>query len=929
MKRSIRNVLGVLLLSMAIAVTQLPVEQMEAAGASSEFQMDGTTLVKYTGTASAVSVPAEVKRIGEEAFAENHTVQSVKLSSKLETIEYGAFRDCSNLKKIQIPDSVTEIGSGAFACCSSLNSVSIGDGVEKLGTGVFAGCTSLKGVKLGKKNGNFQMGKGVLYDKDMKKIYQYFPGYTDSVYNMPSTVEDIGVYAFWGCKNLETVVMNSELPSIAGYAFSNCTSLKEVQIPYSVKMIGAKAFEDCVGLTDVTLPPSVRTIHETAFDGCVNLTLTAEEEGVAGAYAREFNNREKAVQTEYEDIHSSEMMTPSEDLSEEEPKQEAEETPATEQEETGNVIGSTVVVGNQAVVFIDNTAVSREDMVRVFTPQEVTVSGNDSMEALPQEDKKGLHIPKYTYTQDGMIANQAYYKRKDVTSFSFPEGTREIGEFAFARSSLTSVTIPEGVTRIGYGAFYHCDNLNQVSLPSTIERIEPEAFARTGFIENWKKSGSGTFLTAGKGILLAYNGAQENVTIPEGVRIIAPGVFADNTMLKTVVLPDSLETIGEGAFEGCSSLEQVSGGANLLKLQDRAFAGCPIQTIRISDKVESIGLRAFDVTGTKGSNAPETVVFHGNIPKLSYEQTAQRLSNDAYRGRALEGICVAVIEKDIAIDALKDTVLDGTQYGFKGIIVSLNSDTSMTATVRGTTFTPEELAYYAIPETIEVYGRQYMLNGVEQLESMAACNTDTAYDADDTVLILNQVPDMETKQMRAELSGNTGAYYLKISREEESLKLLTKAYEAVYHTQPPASLKTFSISLVEEASGVLITRLGRQSIQITIPKPEGLGDGEVFLLTTDANGQLEQLPCRYEKESGLITFETSHFSPFGFYTRKTSLYAEGDVQNGQAVIGSYSAKDDSPDTGDLIHPKWFLACGLFFSAFALFFYRRKPHKLVK
>lgn len=61
MKRSIRNVLGVLLLSMAIAVTQLPVEQMEAAGASSEFQMDGTTLVKYTGTASAVSVPAEVK----------------------------------------------------------------------------------------------------------------------------------------------------------------------------------------------------------------------------------------------------------------------------------------------------------------------------------------------------------------------------------------------------------------------------------------------------------------------------------------------------------------------------------------------------------------------------------------------------------------------------------------------------------------------------------------------------------------------------------------------------------------------------------------------------------------------------------------------------------------------------------------------------
>ena len=50
------------------------------------------------------------------------------------------------------------------------------------------------------------------------------------------------------------------------------------------------------------LPPSVRDIHETAFDGCINLTLSGQEGSVAGDYAKSFNQREKPVQAEYEDI---------------------------------------------------------------------------------------------------------------------------------------------------------------------------------------------------------------------------------------------------------------------------------------------------------------------------------------------------------------------------------------------------------------------------------------------------------------------------------------------------------------------------------------------------------------------------------------------------------------------------------------------------
>lgn len=940
-------------MSLAIAATQIPVEQMQAAGSASDFQLDGTTLVKYTGTASAVSVPDEVKKIGAEAFNGNTEITSVKLPKGLESIGYGAFGSCTSLKTVQIPDSVTSVGGGAFAGCTSLGTVSFGSGVKELGTGVFAGCTSLKTIKVNKGNTAFKVEKGVLYDSDMTKVYQYCPGRTESLYTMPDTVKEIVKYAFWGCENLETVVLNSDISMISGYAFSNCSSLKEIQVPYSVKTISAKAFEDCIGLTEVELPPSVRDIHETAFDGCINLTLSGQEGSVAGDYAKSFNQREKPVQAEYEDIQ--ETIDPPQETVNQTPVMEPESTPPAEstgsntnQEDIGNLLGSGVIVGNQVVVFIDNTAgpayngaasgstsgnTQTDDSVIVYGPE-----GSDDMpdelllpEASLESDGKGIRIPKYTWTADGIVADQAYYKRQDLTSFNIPQGTKEIGEFSFARSGLNSITIPEGVTRIGYGAFYHCDDLNQVTLPSTIEEIEPEAFEKTGFIENWKKSGSSSFLTAGDGILLAYNGTDATVQIPDGVKIIAPNVFRDHKEIDTVILPDSLVTVGEGAFEGCASLKQVTGGTSVRKIKDRAFAGCPLDTIRIPDQVEEIGLRSYDFTGMAKENGQKTIVFHGIVPKISYEKTAQRLSNSEYRGMALKEVAVAVINPGTSMEALKDTVLDGTQNGFKGIIISITSDTDMTASVRGTTLTGEELAYFEVPHTVEIYGRQYTLSDTEQLESMAAANVDTDFHNEGSVLILNRVSDMETDRIHASLTGNTGAYYLSISRSDDALVRLSASYLAVFGKEIPANLKAFDLSLLEEESGVSITKLGKQSVRITMPVPDGLENGSLFILCSDANGQLEDVPYQYEEtEDGRsVSFETNHFSDFGFYTTGSAIYAEAAVSQGKVTIGAYSVKDDSPDTGDLIHPKWFLAGGLVFAAIAVFFYRKKPRNLYR
>ena len=77
------------------------------------------------------------------------------------------------------------------------------------------------------------------------------------------------------------------------------------------------------------------------------------------------------------------------------------------------------------------------------------------------------------------------------------------------------------------------------------------------------------------------------------------------------------------------------------------------------------------------------------------------------------------------------------------------------------------------------------------------------------------------------------------------------------------------------------------------------------------------------EDGAYIQFTTSHFSPFGIY-QYTAMNAQAVVTDGRAVITNPTGnKDDTPDTGDFLHPKWFLALGLLAGAVALFFYKGK------
>ncbi|MDD2972404.1 MAG: leucine-rich repeat domain-containing protein [Lachnospiraceae bacterium] len=609
------KIIGAAFLMLAIIITQIPVPAVEAA--SSDFRLDGTKLVKYTGKDSGVTIPNTVTSISSEAFADNTTLSSVTIPDSVTKIEMGAFGGCTSLKAITIPDNVTEIGKSAFSGCTSVTGLSIGSGLGTLGASAFGGCTSLQTATISENNRNFYCKDGVIYDRGQTTVYQMLAGRKGDSYTMPSTVTKINEYAFWGCGNLKKVSLSNNLTEIPAYAFSNCTGLESVDVPYSVKSIQMKAFENCEKLSNIEIPQSVSFIHETAFDGCpmvqdkikttplvtdtstgtnsestdtvsndpasdtvpssdrtqtnktvsednveVNSEVTdagTEEASTEESTTEESTTEENAAETQEKDRNTTEAV----------PQQQID---GMETKENADVIGKTKIIGGQALVLIDSKSAN------------VIVDGVPSKKIKNEND---------TSADGTSLVKGSYYRNADLHSYNIENRITKIEDFAFARSGLRNITIPDNVAEIGYAAFYHCDQLEHVTIPDSVTSIKGEAFNKTPWMEHWlsgEKTEDSTadiqdtanekdsdFLVVGDGILINYKGTDSKVTIPEGVKQIASGTFKNHTEVQDITFPDSLVKICDNAFDGCSNLKSFDGGANLSTMEENAFANCPIE----------------------------------------------------------------------------------------------------------------------------------------------------------------------------------------------------------------------------------------------------------------------------------------------------------------------------------------------------------------
>ncbi len=220
--------------------------------------------------------------------------------------------------------------------------------------------------------------------------------------------------------------------------------------------------------------------------------------------------------------------------------------------------------------------------------------------------------------EDPYLIKQHYIGEDTVTKVIIPEGVTTINSYAFANlSALEEVVLPSTLNRIGVGAFYNCTKLNKINLEN-VQFINERAFYNCDLSEIDLSSvvsiGNYTF----ENCKLNY------VALPASSQSLGIGTFYNNDNLYDVSFAAPKIKIGQYAFAECDALERID--INAAVISSYAFANCKsLYDVTIGKDVAVIGQYAFS-----GTNVSEF--------KLNKQNASYRLGNNGsiiYSGEEL------------------------------------------------------------------------------------------------------------------------------------------------------------------------------------------------------------------------------------------------------------------------------------------------------
>ena len=199
-----------------------------------------------------------------------------------------------------------------------------------------------------------------------------------------------------------------------------------------------------------------------------------------------------------------------------------------------------------------------------------------------------------------IICNHAFWHCNSLSDIVIPSSVTSIGDRAFHWClSLSDFVIPASVTSIGDRAFEDCSSLKYISIPKSVIGLNGNPFAEwNGKLEclspNFVYEDDILFNKDKSRIISFRNQNIRSYVIPSSVTSIGDYAFSDCCSLSEIVIPSSVTSIGDSAFSFCGSLSEIVIPSSVTSIGDSAFSHCySLSEIVIPSSVTSICDSAF------------------------------------------------------------------------------------------------------------------------------------------------------------------------------------------------------------------------------------------------------------------------------------------------------------------------------------------------